>query len=147
MISKIFIDTNIIIDILLERKPFSENSEEVISAIARKNHIPFISGSSITDLYYICRKAGIEADSLLKYLNDLLENFDVLIIDKDVIIDAISSGLKDFEDAVQIMACKKEKIDLIITRDQQVFKNKWIKVQTPEEYLNTFSQKDIPESR
>ena len=97
--------------------------------------IPYISSSSITDLYYICRKAGIEKQFFLNYLKDLLAIFEVLIIDKVSINDAISSDIKDFEDAVQILACKREHIDLIITRDKKDFKNPWIKVQTPDEFL------------
>jgi len=137
MVSKVFIDTNIIVDILLERKPFFENSERVLSTIVKRNYTPYISGSSITDLYYICKKAGVESETLLRYFSELMEVFDVLVIDKGVITAAISSGFKDFEDAVQIMACKNEKIDLIITRDEKDFENKWIKVQTPEAYLSS----------
>ena len=59
----------------------------------------------------------------------------MLLIDKNIINSAVLSDIKDFEDAVQILACKKDNIDLIITRNKKDFKNKWIKVQTPDEYL------------
>lgn len=95
MISKIFLDTNILLDVLLEREPFFNISQRV-----------------------------------------LVETVEVLIIDKTTIQYAITSGLKDFEDAVQIMACKAEGIDLILTRNQKDFINDWIEVQSPEEYLN-----------
>jgi predicted nucleic acid-binding protein len=139
MISKVFIDTNILLDILLEREPFFDISQQVMMQTVRYNILPYISGSSVTDLYYICKRAGIEHEKILGYLKELMETVDVLIIDKSIVADAISSGLKDFEDAVQIMACKKEGIDSIVTRNQKDFKNDWIKVQSPGEYLSSIS--------
>jgi hypothetical protein len=47
--------------------------------------------------------------------------------------------MKDFEDAVQMMACQIEKIDLIITRNKKDFENEWIEIQTPEEFLTPIS--------
>jgi predicted nucleic acid-binding protein len=133
--NKAFIDTNIILDIWLKREPFFDTSKRAVLEIIDNNFIPHLSGSSVTDLYYICKKSGMEKDVLLKNLKELLEVFEVLIIDKGSINDAILSDIKDFEDAVQIMACKKEKIDLIITRNKKDFKIEWAQVQTPREFL------------
>jgi hypothetical protein len=88
----------------------------------------------------------MEKDVLLKNLKELLEIFEVLIIDKNSITDAISFDIKDFEDAVQIMACKKQKIDLIITRNKKDFKNEWIEVQTPQDYLAAISTEKSSDS-
>ncbi len=135
MTSKVFIDTNIILDILLEREPFFNSSQNVILELGRQDYILYISCSSITDLYYICKKAGISKTILMEYFKELLNVFEVLLIDKKIINNAVLSDIKDFEDAVQILACKKDNIDLIITRNKKDFKNKRIKVQTPDEYL------------
>ena len=135
MAYKVFVDTNVLIDILVKRPSFFENSQKAVADIVKRKFIPFISGSSITDFYYICKKSGVEKEAIFIYLKDLLKAFEVLIIDKDSIYDAIFSSLKDFEDAVQIMACRREEINLILTRDKKDFKNEWIEVQTPEEYL------------
>ena len=139
MTYKIFVDTNIIIDIWLKREPFLFSSKKSVSEVIEKSSIPYISCSSVTDLFYICKRAGMEKDVLLKNLKELLEIFEILIIDKESVNNAILSDLKDFEDAVQIMACIKEKIDLIITRNKKDFENEWIEVQTPEEYLSSLS--------
>lgn len=135
MAFKVFVDTNIFIDILLKREPFVEKSHKTISDIVKKKFTPYISSSSVTDFYYICKKTGLEKKAFLNYLQDLLKAFEVLIIDKDSINSAILSDINDFEDAVQMMAWKKEKIDLIITRNKKDFENEWVEVQTPEEYL------------
>ncbi len=137
MAYKVFVDTNILIDILLEREPFLEQSQKAVSDIVKKKFTPYISSSSVTDFYYICKKSGVEKGAILLYLKDLLEIFEVLIIDKKSINEAIASDIKDFEDAVQIMACQIEKVDLIITRNKDDFKNDWIEVQTPGEYLDS----------
>ncbi len=120
---------------MLEREPHIENSRDTVLELARRNAAPYISGTSVTDIYYICRKSGLEKAVILEYLQKLMDIFDVLIIDKESINEAIASGIKDFEDAVQITACKKENIDLIITRNKKDFANNWIDVQSPSEYL------------
>lgn len=135
MAYKVFVDTNVILDVWLKREPFSDISQKAILKIIENNFVPYISGSSVTDLYYICKRAGMEKDVLLKNLKELLELFEVLIIDKTSLNDAITSDLKDFEDAVQIMACKKVRIDLIITRNKKDYKIAWAQVQTPQEFL------------
>jgi predicted nucleic acid-binding protein len=140
MAFKVFVDTNVILDIFLKREPFFENSQQLIVELPGKKFIPFISSSSVTDIYYICKKAGMEKDVILEKFKELLKTFEVLIIDKDSIKNAILSDMKDFEDAVQMMACQIEKIDLIITRNKKDFENDWIEVQTPEEFLTSISQ-------
>ena len=140
MASKVFVDTNIILDIFLKREPFFSHSHNAVLEIVKNDLIPHISGSSVTDLYYICKKSGMEKEIILENLKELLNAFEVLIIDKSSIRAAISSDIKDFEDAVQIMACKKEKIDLIITRNKKDFKTDWTKTQTPQEFLASISK-------
>jgi predicted nucleic acid-binding protein len=135
MAFKVFVDTNVILDIFLKREPFFEDSQQLVVELPGKKFMPFISSSSVTDIYYICKKAGIEKEVILEKFKELLKTFEVLIINKDSINNAILSDMKDFEDAVQMMACKIEKIDLIITRNKKDFENEWIEVQTPEEFL------------
>ncbi|MGD2085099.1 MAG: PIN domain-containing protein [Candidatus Aminicenantes bacterium] len=146
MAFKVFVDTNVILDIFLKREPFFDNSQKLVLEIPEKNVIPLISSSSVTDIYYICKKSGMEKDVILEKLKKVLKTFEVLIIDKESVNNAILSDIKDFEDAVQIMACKKEKIDLIITRNKKDFENEWIEVQTPEEYLSSISPEPLMDS-
>ena len=119
MASKVLVDTNIILDIFLKREPFFKKSQQLVADVVERGYIPHISGSSVTDLYYICKKSGMRKDVILEKLKKLLNAFEVLIIDKDSINEAISSDIKDFEDAVQVMAAKNEKINLIITRNKR----------------------------
>lgn len=112
MVFKVFVDTNVILDIFLKREPFFDNSQKLVLEIPGKNFIPLISSSSVTDIYYICKKSGMEKDVILEKLKELLKTFEVLIIDKDSINNALLSDLKDFEDAVQMMACKITKYKL-----------------------------------
>ena len=138
MTYRVFLDTNILMDVLVEREPFFLKSQQVLTEIRKLHFTPYLSGSSITDLYYICRKAGVKRGIILEYLKDLMKNFEVLIIDKESINQAIESGIKDFEDAVQILACKNGNIDLIVTRNKSDFENDWIEVCTPQEFLANF---------
>ncbi len=135
MAYKILVDTNIVLDIFLKREPFFDKSQQLVAEVVGRGFIPYISGSSVTDLYYICKKNGMGREVILKKLGKLPKAFEVLIIDKVSIDEAISSDIKDFEDAVQILAAKNEKINLIVTRNKKDFTNEWVAVQTPEEYL------------
>lgn len=147
MVYKVFVDTNVILDIFLKRKPFFENSQKVVLKLVENKFLPHISGSSVTDVYYICKRSGMKRDVILEKLKKLLKAFEVLIIDKDLVNDAISisSEIKDFEDAVQIMACKKGEIDLIITRNKKDFKIDWIQIQNPQEFLTSFAKENLPD--
>ncbi len=135
MAYKVFIDTNVILDIFLKREPLFNNSQKAVLKCLKNDLIPHISGSSLTDLFYICKKSGMARDTILVHLKSLLKAFEVIIIDKNSILEAIASDIKDFEDAVQILACQRDKIDLIITRNKKDFKTDGIPVQTPDEFL------------
>ena len=66
MVFKVFVDTNVILDIFLKREPFFDNSQKLVLEIPGKNFIPLISSSSVTDIYYICKKSGMEKDVILQ---------------------------------------------------------------------------------
>lgn len=67
MVYKVFVDTNIILDIFLKRDPFFNNSQKAVLECVENNLIPYISGSSVTDLFYICKKSGKKRDIILNH--------------------------------------------------------------------------------
>lgn len=132
---RILLDTNIILDIALKRQPHSEKAKELLFHLNQNEVSLFVAATTVTDIYYILRKSGNHA-SAIEFLQNFLEYAEVAGVDKNIIINALYSGLNDFEDAVQIQSAKSNKIPIIITRNISDFKTNAIKAFTPEEYLN-----------
>jgi predicted nucleic acid-binding protein len=131
----VFIDTDVIVDFLIDRKPFSEEAATIFSMIDKKKIKGYISALTICNLYYILRKAGShrKVKKSLQLLSDLV---DILKIDSNIIKSALSSEFKDFEDSVQYFtAIEHAKIDCLITRNVKDFKGINLPVMTPHAFL------------
>jgi len=127
-------DTNIILDIALHRKPFVDHAFELFNLIDQNIITAFITATTITDIYYIAnrRKGHTEA---LNFLKDLINIVDIVGVGKSIIIDAMYSEVRDFEDAIQSSAATSHKIDIIITRNKDDFDQSSVTVLTPTEFL------------
>lgn len=117
---RILLDTNIILDIALEREPFVESATRLFKESRRKNILLCMTSTTITDLYYVHRKVKGKKEALL-FIRELLQFIDVISVDKDIIVDALNSEVSDFEDAIQVCSAKKESITTIVTRDESDF--------------------------
>ncbi len=136
------LDTNIILDIILERQPFVENAVKIIELSVGRNHRLFITASTITDIYYIAkRKAG--HNITIQFIKELLGFIEVVAIDKVTILNALNSEMNDFEDAIQIEAAKQNKIRTLITRNIKDFDNSEIEVLLPEVYIDKLNKENF----
>jgi len=132
---KVFIDTNILIDLLADRPPFSKCAIEIFDLAERKKIELFTSSHSIATTHYLLKKYIREKD-LRILLYSLLEYIDIISIDLFVIQKSLLSTHKDFEDAIQITAANSVRnIDFIVTRNLKDFKDAGIKVLPPDEFL------------
>ena len=99
----------------------------------------YVTPVIISNVYYLLRKISSH-ERVIKKLNQLLTLTEVLIIDKKIILNAMNSKFKDFEDALQNYACESTgEVDMIITRNIKDYQNSNLSVLTPENYfkLNT----------
>ena len=131
---KLLLDTNILLDIALKRQPFVMQAAQVLTTAQDQRFLLYMTATTITDLFYIVRKAKGKALALA-FIEDMLQYFDVAAVDKLVIIRALKLELTDFEDAVQVGAAEKAGIDMIITRNEPDFRKTGIQVLTPEQFL------------
>lgn len=129
------IDTNIIVDVALERAPFSKDAKIIYEKIGCGELQGYISASAATDIFYLLhRKAGTEI--ALKHLQDLVKIFDVLPVDRNIIHAALYSGWSDFEDAVQAQVAMENGIDMIVTRNAKDYKKvEHVKILTPPDFI------------
>ena len=130
---RIFVDTNVIVDLIADRKPFSKYAVEIFRK-AEQNEIElFCSSHSIATTHYLLKKY-IDEKSLRSILLDLLDYLSVIAIDLEVLKKGLRSKHKDFEDAIQIICASEiSKIDCILTRNLKDFRGSSIKVLPPEE--------------
>lgn len=115
---KVLLDTNVILDVALERQPFFLQSEEVLSLAEDGMSEAFISASTFSDLYYVIRK---QKGRLLafNFVDSVAQVYQIATVDQAVISLALTLGFLDFEDAIQCATAIVNQLDAIVTRDTQ----------------------------
>ncbi|MBD2386486.1 type II toxin-antitoxin system VapC family toxin [Cylindrospermum sp. FACHB-282] len=131
---KVLLDTNIIVDDALERAPFWDASEQVLSQIEQGQIEGYISASTFSDLYYIIRRAR-GRDWTLSYLNQLVTLCQIATVNQAVITMALTANFRDFGDAIQYSTAVLNQLDAIITRNPQDFPVVTPRILTPEQLI------------
>lgn len=130
---KIFVDTNIIIDLIAGRKPFSKFATELFAKAEEKQIQLFTSSHSIATSHYILKKYT-EEKALQEIIDNLMDYLTIIPIDSSVLKKGLRSNHKDFEDALQmICASSVKQMDCIVTRNLKDFKNSEIPAIAPDE--------------
>jgi predicted nucleic acid-binding protein len=131
---KAFLDTNIIVDLIADRKPFSKFSIEIFKK-AEENKIKlFTSSHSIATTHYLLKKY-LEEKLLRDVIYNLLDYITVVAVDTDILKKGLRSKHKDFEDSIQILCASTiENIDCIVTRNIKDYRDSEILVLTPDEF-------------
>ncbi len=139
---RILLDTNIILDVILERQPFVKNAVKLIELSIGRNDRLFITASTITDIYYIAkRRAG--HNTTIQFIKELLGFIDVVAIDKVTVINALNNKMSDFEDAIQTEAARQNRIHILIARNIKDFDNLEIEVLLPEDYIDKLNKENF----
>lgn len=133
--TRLFLDTNIVIDLLDKREPYYKDAVRLFSMAYYKQVELVVAPITYTTASYLLRQHGPEL------VRNLLANFrqlsHVATTDERVIDDSIASSFTDFEDAVQYYTALKAKADIIVTRNGKDFVHSSIPVMTAAEYLAT----------
>ena len=135
---KLYIDTNIILDVIYKREPFFYYSSKIWELTEKKIIKCFISASSITDIFYIASKelGKIVAKDIIA---DLLNIFEISDITKDIVEKSMLSRIQDLEDAIQYVSFLKTESDYLITRNLKDFKDeKNNKIIDPESFVKKY---------
>ena len=133
---KVFVDTNILVDLLADRKPFSKFAIELFDLDEKNKVNLFTSSHSYATTHYLLKKYMSEAD-LRSILISLLDFIELVSIDVSIIKRSLLSKHKDFEDAIQIFAANAvDNLDFIVTRNLKDFKDAGVTVLPPDELLN-----------
>ncbi len=135
MVSKIFIDSDVVIDFFTDREPHANPASELFDLNERGKIKLYLSAVSINNIYYIVRRY-LGHRKTLKVIEELTLMTEIVGTTKKEIIQALKNNFKDFEDSVQYAsALTINGIDVIITRNIKDYKNSEIAVMTPLNYL------------
>lgn len=132
--TKLFLDSDVILDLLLDREPFSEDIAEIMEESESKSIRICISSITITNVNYIIgriegyKKAHIKTQKILQLVQ--VEN-----VGESTVKKAIQSNFKDFEDAVQNFCATEADHNTIITRNVKDYKTSELSIMTPTEFL------------
>ena len=131
---KVLLDSDVILDFFFDRAPHADFASYILSQIELKKLEGFVTAVIISNVYYLLRRKSTH-ERVIKNLNQLLTLTNVLVIDKQVVLKAMNSKFKDFEDAMQNYAAESfGKVDLIITRNVKDYRSSEIGILTPEQY-------------
>jgi predicted nucleic acid-binding protein len=137
MIKKVFIDTDIVLDVALAREPFFSASKTVLAMAENNIIIGNISSNCIANIYYILRKTGGDSNAR-KFISNIVKYIAVITIDHQNVLEALKSKFSDFEDALQHYSAVKNQCEYIITRNIEDYKNSKIKVVLPEDFIKMY---------
>lgn len=135
----LFIDSDVILDVLEKREPFYEYSAQILTLGDEKKVQLVTTSLVIANVYYLMRKhLGIErAKENLRKLRIIVN---IISVNEKEVDLALNSELSDFEDALQYFTALDNGINFIITRNTKDYKNPKIIVQTPQEYIKSSSE-------
>ena len=136
---KILVDTNIVLDVLLDNEEFREDSYGAMKKALEEGHLLYLSASAATDVFYILRKALGSKTEALSSMTNIMKIIFFAKVDEDDILYAFASRISDFEDAVVDSVAGSLKADFILTRNKKDFKYACNKILSPGEYLKKYN--------
>ena len=128
---RILVDTNVVLDVLLDRHPHASASASIWAAIESQAAEGLLSAHAVTTIHYLIRKQLGDAKAK-RTIGVILQVFEVAAIDGHVLSQALQLHFADFEDAVTSAAAKAAGCDWIVTRDARGFRGSPVRALTPE---------------
>ena len=135
---RLMIDTNILLDVLIRRENFYDNSKAVLSLC--ENHIiqGLVPASAVMDIFYIARKALGSTEDTYRVISSILNIVRILTVTNDDVLTAFQVRAKDFEDCLMATCARSNRCDGIVTRNKKDFLTFGVTLYSPEELLQLF---------
>jgi predicted nucleic acid-binding protein len=132
---KILVDTNVVLDVLLDRTPFSGPAARLFARIENSAVEAFLCATTITTVDYLLNQS-LSCSASKKALHRLLELFEIAPVNRPVIEEALRSRMADFEDAVLACSANLVGAEAVVTRNTKDFKGSPVKALDPLEFLS-----------
>jgi predicted nucleic acid-binding protein len=137
---RVLFDTNVVLDLLLDRAPFAEASEQILSRVETGELAGYLCATTITTIHYLAAKA-LGAQRALAEVRKLLALFEIASVNRPILENALESDFSDFEDSVLHEAAMQVGADAIVTRNQSDFRQARLPVHSPEEMIQILGQR------
>ncbi len=138
---KLLIDTNIVLDVLLKREPFYQAAVKVMNLAQHDDIHEYISASAVTDIYYIAYKQIKDRKLVLDLIKRLLMVVSIVAVTEQEIRNALETGWRDFEDAVQYSVALLNEMEGLVTRNPRDYERADIVIWSPEQVLSVYEDK------
>ena len=127
-------DTNVVLDLLLDREPFVKEAKRLISKVEQGEFVGLLCATTITTIHYLILKSNGKERST-EIIQSLLKLFEVASVTRIVLQDALEVNDKDYEDAVLYKSAYHAGANMIVTRDRKGFSKAELPVMNPKEFL------------
>lgn len=132
---KVLVDTNVVLDLLLDRQPFSKDASRIFALIEESRIEGLLCATTVTTIHYLLTQTLAPAKAR-QALQNLLSLFEIAPVNRPVLEQALHSRITDFEDAVLEQAALLVSADAVTTRNVKDFKHSKITALTPAELLS-----------
>lgn len=129
---RILLDVNLVLDVLLDRRPHADAASSVWRAVEEGRAEGLLSAHAVTTIHYLNARA-VGAKAARETTEAILTVFGVAAVDERVVRAAIALGFRDFEDAVTAAAAQRARCSAIVTRNPRDFRASPVRVLTPAE--------------
>jgi predicted nucleic acid-binding protein len=136
-VKRVLFDTNVVLDVLLDRQPYAEASATAWAAVETGNAEGMLAAHAVTTIHYLIRKE-MGAIKAKRIVSAILRVFGVAAVDGRVIQEALQLSFSDFEDAVTAAAARLAGCAFIVTRDPKGFRGSPVRSLTPEAVVPLF---------
>ena len=134
MIRRVFIDSNVILDVGLGREPFFADSKNVLALAENSIITGYISSNEAANLYYLLRNNGGDKKARF-FIRSLIKFLNIVTITHKNVQEAIDSDFSDFEDALQNYSAIENQCDYIVTRNIKDYSISELSVKNPADFI------------
>ncbi len=133
----VLLDTNVVLDVLLNREPWVKSASIIWHAIDEKHITGYIAACALADIAYIAQRLKDRATARVA-LDLCLQTFEICPVDRRIVEEAMRLPGKDFEDNVQLACAIFAGVTAIVTRDSAGFTTTTVSILSPDEFVGTY---------
>jgi len=131
---RVMFDTNVVLDLLLDREPFVKEAKILIAKVEHGEFTGVLCATTVTTIHYLLLKHNGK-ENAIKIIQSLLKLFEIASVTRVVLQDALEVNDKDYEDAVLYQSAYHSGANMIVTRDRKGFSKAELPVLNPKEFL------------
>ena len=136
---KVFVDTNILLDLFLARKPYNVYSKQLFELGRQKKVQLVLSTLSIANAQYILKNIKLDVPHIRIWLTSVCSFCELAAVNDKVVVSTLAAlKFEDIEDAMQYMSAVESGADVIVTRNERDFKPSQLPVMSAQEFLLTY---------